>query len=120
MLSEREELLKSLRAGPMILRKLVRGLDDAALRRRPGESQWAIVEVVGHLGDTEERAIGRLQQMLDQEEPFIPAYDPERLASPRHRPIARRASATRAWPSSRSTSPDRLAGAARAAWRWAR
>jgi hypothetical protein len=81
MLSEREELLKTLRAGPLILSKLIRGLDDAAVRRRPGEGEWAIVEVVGHLGDTEERAIGRLQRMLDEEEPFLPAYDPERLAA---------------------------------------
>lgn len=80
MLSEREELLKTLRAGPVILRKLVRGLDGAALRRRPSEGEWAIVEVVGHLADTEERAVGRLRRMLDEEEPFLPAYDPERLA----------------------------------------
>jgi hypothetical protein len=80
MLSEREELLKTLRAGPLILRTLVRGLDDAAVRRRPRDGEWAVVEVVGHLADTERRAIGRLQQMLDEEEPFLPAYDPDRLA----------------------------------------
>ncbi|MDQ2941313.1 MAG: hypothetical protein M3R05_03890 [Chloroflexota bacterium] len=35
---------------------------------------------MGHLGDAEERAIGRLQRMLGEEEPFIPAYDPDQLA----------------------------------------
>ena len=80
MLSERQELLKTLRAGPVILRKLIRGLDVTALRRRPAAGEWAIIEVVGHLGDTEERAVGRLQRMLAEEEPFLPAYDPNRLA----------------------------------------
>ena len=80
MLSEREELLKTLRAGPLILRTLVQGLGGAAARRRPAEGEWAIVEVVGHLGDTEERALGRLRQILGEEEPFLAAYDPDRLA----------------------------------------
>lgn len=80
MLNEREELLKTLRAGPVILRGLVRDLDDAALRHRPSAGEWAIVEVVGHLGDTEERAIGRMQRMLNEDGPLLPAYDQAALA----------------------------------------
>ena len=80
MLDRRGEIIKTLRATPVVLRALVEGIDDARLRRRPAPGEWAIIEVVGHLGDTEERAVGRLQRMLAEEEPFLPAYDPNRLA----------------------------------------
>jgi hypothetical protein len=57
MLDPRVELLKTLRATPVVLRGLVAGSDDAQLRRRPAPGQWAIIEVVAHpepvnLGET--------------------------------------------------------------------
>jgi hypothetical protein len=84
MISEREEILKSLRAGPMILSRLVRGLDDDAVRARPADGEWAIVEVVAHLADTEERTLGRTRAMLDHDRPFLAAYDPDTLARERN------------------------------------
>ena len=83
MISEREEILKTLRAGPLILRRLVRGLDDATIRTRPAAGEWAIVEVVAHLADTEERSLDRTRAMLTDEEPFLAAYDPDVLAAER-------------------------------------
>ena len=80
MISERVEILKAFRAGPIVLRRLVRGLSDDALRRRPADGEWAIVEVVAHLADTEERALGRTRRMLAEEEPFLDPYDPDALA----------------------------------------
>lgn len=84
MFSEREEILKVLRGTPIVLRRLVRGLDDATWRRRPADGEWAIVEVVAHLGDTDERAIGRIRRMLDEENPVLPGYDQAALATERH------------------------------------
>jgi DTW domain-containing protein YfiP len=52
MLDRREELLKTLRATPVVLRALVDGVDEARLRRRPAPGEWAIIEVVAHLADT--------------------------------------------------------------------
>ena len=80
MISERAEILKALGAGPPILRRLVRDLPDEAIRRRPAEGEWAIVEVVAHLADTEERTLGRTMRMLGEEEPFLEPYDPDTLA----------------------------------------
>ena len=84
MISERGEILKGLRAGPIVLRRLVRGLPDEAVRRRPADGEWAIVEVVAHLADTEERALGRTRRMLDEAEPALAPYDPDALALERN------------------------------------
>jgi hypothetical protein len=80
LISERNEMLKALRAGPLVLRCLVRGLPDEVIRSRPAEGEWAIVEVVAHLADTEERALGRTRRMLADEQPFLEPYDPDALA----------------------------------------
>lgn len=83
MISEREELLKGLRSMPVVLRTLVAGLPDEVVRRRPEPGEWAIVEVVAHLADTDERTLGRLRSMLAEESPELPAYDQAALAEER-------------------------------------
>jgi hypothetical protein len=63
-----------------VLRALVAGLDEAGLRRRPGPGEWAIIEVVGHLANTEERALGRVRRMLAEDNPHLEPFDQEALA----------------------------------------
>lgn len=84
MISEREEILKALRAGPVVLRRLVRGLGDAEIRRRPAVGEWAIVEVVAHLADTDERSLARTRAMLDTDAPTLEPYDPHALSVARN------------------------------------
>ena len=83
MFSEREELLKILRGTPVVLRSLVRDVDGTSVRRRPAPGEWALIEVVAHLGDTEERALARIRRMLDEDDPELPGYDQEALARER-------------------------------------
>jgi hypothetical protein len=83
VISERVEILKALRAGPIVLRRLVRDLEDEAIRTRPAPGEWAIIEVVAHLADTEERALARTRRMLAEDEPALPGYDPDALAEER-------------------------------------
>jgi DinB superfamily len=64
MLDHRVEIVKTMRATPVVLRTLVEGVDDGRLRHRPAPGEWAIIEVVGHLADTEERALARVRRML--------------------------------------------------------
>lgn len=80
MISEREEWLKALRAVPAIAAGLASGLDDAAARRRPAEREWAPVEVVAHMADTDERATARIERMLAEDVPHLPGFDQARLA----------------------------------------
>jgi hypothetical protein len=84
MLDRRVEILKALRATPVVVRALVAGVDDARLRRRPAPGEWAIIEVVGHLADTEERALGRVRRMLAEDDPVLEPFDQEALAEQRH------------------------------------
>jgi uncharacterized damage-inducible protein DinB len=84
MLDRRQEILKTLRATPVVLRALVADIDDARLRRRPAPGEWAIIEVVAHLADTEERALGRVQRMLAEQDPALEPFDQEALAEERH------------------------------------
>jgi hypothetical protein len=84
MLDRRAEILKTLRATPVVVRALVAGVDDAQLRRRPAPGEWAIIEVVGHLADTEQRALGRVRRMLAEDNPVLEPFDQAALAEERH------------------------------------
>jgi hypothetical protein len=74
---------KDLRATPLVLRTLVNGVDDGRLRRRPAPGEWAIIEVVAHLADAEERALSRVRRMLAEEDPQLEPFDQEALAEQR-------------------------------------
>jgi hypothetical protein len=76
----RLELLKTLRAVPVVAEALVRPFDADGLRRRPAPGEWAAVEVVAHLADTEERALGRVRRMLAEDEPVLEPFDQAALA----------------------------------------
>jgi DinB superfamily len=84
MLDRRIEIKKTLRATPVVLRALVSGVDDRRLRHRPAPGEWAIIEVVAHLADTEERALGRVRRMLAEDHPQLEPFDQEALAVQRH------------------------------------
>ena len=80
----RLELLKSLRASPVVAEALIGAFpDDGSLRRRPAEGEWAAVEVVAHLADTEERALARVRRMASEDEPTLEPFDQEALANER-------------------------------------
>src|SRR5713226_7135499 len=50
----------------------------ADLRRRPVESEWSVLELVGHLADAELVMAARYRWVLAHEEPPIAAYDQDR------------------------------------------
>jgi DinB family protein len=80
VINTREESMKALRAVPVVARTLVQGLEDTALRARPAQGEWAAVEVIAHMADTDERALERIRRMRHEDEPSLAAFDPEALA----------------------------------------
>lgn len=83
MINTREESMKTLRAVPVVVRALVRDQDDAALRDRPAPGEWAAIEVIAHMADTDGRALERIRRMRDEDEPSLDAFDPDALADER-------------------------------------
>jgi hypothetical protein len=61
-------------ASPM-LRTLVCPLSDAQIRRKPAPTEWSIVEIVGHLIDTEQLLRYRIIRMTTLDHPAIIPYD---------------------------------------------
>lgn len=61
-------------AHPM-LRTLVCPLSDAQIRRKPAPNEWSIVEIVGHLIDTEQLLRYRIIRMITLDHPAIIPYD---------------------------------------------
>jgi DinB superfamily len=83
MLDRSEEILKTLRATPVVLRALVGEIENDRLRTRPAAGEWTIIEVVGHLADTEERALDRVRRMFREDNPVLEPFDQEALAEER-------------------------------------
>jgi hypothetical protein len=79
----RQETLKALRATPAVVQALTAGLDPERARRRPAPGEWAAVEVVAHLADTDERALARVRRMLAEDDPELPGFDQDALAAER-------------------------------------
>ena len=57
------------------LRREVADLPESVHSQRPGEGDWSIKEVCGHLSDHARFFHQRLFQMIKQEEPRLPAWD---------------------------------------------
>jgi len=77
--ADRLDVIEALRLLPERLREEVEGLDEAQLRFRPGDGQWSIKEVIGHLRDFVEIDYDRLARMIAQESPLLLDYDQETL-----------------------------------------
>jgi len=63
------------------LRRLLDGLDDAALRRPEASGKWSIAQVVEHLTDQEIVNAFRIRSTVAEDEPELRGYDQDRWAS---------------------------------------
>jgi hypothetical protein len=62
---------------PAELRALVDGATSMELSFRPGPSEWSIVEMLRHLGDTEEMRHLRFDRMLAEDNPLLERSVPQ-------------------------------------------
>ncbi len=60
---------------PQALRKLLKGLTEKQLSRRPAPGKWSIKEIVAHLADGEVILGSRYRLVAAHERPAIAAYD---------------------------------------------
>jgi hypothetical protein len=76
---EVEAALEDIRTStdPDEIRALVQGASEAGLHFRPAPSEWSIVEILRHLGDTEEIRQMRFDRMLAEDNPLLERPEPE-------------------------------------------
>jgi len=68
----------------MVLRAEFDAAPEALLRWRPAPEEWCLLEVVGHLIETEQRGFaGRIRTILAQERPRFSTWDPSAVARER-------------------------------------
>jgi hypothetical protein len=69
---------------PIFLRAEFEAAPESLLRWRPGPEEWCVLEVVGHLIETEERGFaGRIRMILAEERPQFATWDPSTVARER-------------------------------------
>jgi len=60
---------------PQRLRKILKGLSEKELSRRPAPGKWSIKEIVAHLADGEVILGSRYRLIAAHDKPAIPGYD---------------------------------------------
>jgi hypothetical protein len=69
---------------PIILQAEFKAAPEGLLRWRPAPEEWCLLEVVGHLIETEERGFaGRIRTILAAERPKFTTWDPTTVARER-------------------------------------
>jgi len=67
--------IESLRKAPKRFKKLLKGLSEKQLAKRPSEGRWSIKEVIAHLADGEVISGSRLRFVAAQSKPTLIGYD---------------------------------------------
>lgn len=73
-----------LRSGLVAMRALVQNAPITFLAWQPAPGEWCVVEVIGHLVETEERGFGgRFRAILAEDRPQFSGWDPDGVAAAR-------------------------------------
>jgi GNAT superfamily N-acetyltransferase len=74
-LPDPRQLLAGYEAGPGLLRAAVAGMTGTELRARPVPGKWSTLEVICHLGDTEQFFADRMKRTLAMNRPLLLGAD---------------------------------------------
>jgi len=74
---DRLEIIETLKHLPDNVEAETNGIGEAILRYRPGEGEWAIKEIVGHLRDAAEVWHKRIYATASLTDPRFPSFDGE-------------------------------------------
>ena len=72
---ERADVIAYLRSVPDEVDEVCAGLSDEQMRRRPGENDWSLVEIVCHLRDDAVEEGVRVRRMVEEDNPTLEPYD---------------------------------------------
>jgi len=112
--SSSASLLAILRSTPAALTSL---LASEALTSRPSADEWSVTEILCHMRDVEQEVdIPRIQTILNEDEPFIPAQLPDEWAKTREYNKQDGLSALRDFTTARIQTLEMLGNLAPAQW----
>lgn len=72
---EGKDVIAMQREAPEILARLIEGVAESELRRRPAPGKWSVTEILAHLAEDELTSTWRYRQMLEHEEPVLLGFD---------------------------------------------
>jgi hypothetical protein len=78
MSAEQEQWAVQIREIPAAFRMALSS-DDHAIRHRPAAGEWSAIEVVGHMIDKMGIWTSRVERLLTEDLPALPAYDQDAL-----------------------------------------
>jgi hypothetical protein len=78
MSAEQEQWAAQIREIPAVFRMALLS-DDHAIRQRPAAGEWSAIEVVGHMIDKMWIWTSRVEHLMAEERPALPAYDQDAL-----------------------------------------
>jgi hypothetical protein len=69
------------REAPRTLARLIAGVAEQTLRRRPAPGKWSVTEILAHLAEDELTSTWRYRQMLEHEAPVLLGFDQDLWAT---------------------------------------
>ena len=84
-----DQTLKEMNDNRLLFEQIVEHYPEPAISHRPGEHNWSIKEILGHLADIQELVLVRVNKMLAEENPLDRALR-RRAGESRARPPQRR------------------------------
>ncbi len=75
-------MIDSLASMPRKIRQMVGDSDVEKACMLPGRDQWCLIEILVHLGDIEARYRSRLERILSENTPQVPAIWPSPMPDP--------------------------------------
>jgi uncharacterized damage-inducible protein DinB len=87
-MTRRSVLIESLQSTPRDLARLLRPIDDTAVRWRPAPGEWCLADIVAHLSYCEEPYLARLRRVVELDNPYEPYLHPDESAHDLTRPLA--------------------------------
>ncbi len=76
-MGKRIVLLQALVALPKVLESMLKQADEQGVWQRPYPDQWSTAEVLNHLLDVEIQYLQRLQRVVGEKRPYLPAIHPD-------------------------------------------
>lgn len=69
------------REAPDVVARLMEGVAERELKRKPAPGKWSVSEIVAHLAEDELVSSWRYRQMLEYETPILPGFDQDLWAT---------------------------------------